>query len=96
MSQREAILDALEHGETLTPLDALKRFGCFRLGARIWDLKQAGHQIEMRLIETASGKRVAEYFIAELILSLPTSDQVHRSNYPETPTNQYDLPNLID
>ena len=96
MSQSDAILDALEHGETLTPLDALHRYGCFRLGARIWDLKQAGHRIEMRLIETASGKRVAEYFIAEPILSLPTSDQVHRSNSPETPMNQYDLPDLTD
>lgn len=65
MSQSDAILDALKRGETLTPLDALKRFGVFRLGARIWDLKQAGHKIEMRMIETPSGKHVAEYFIPQ-------------------------------
>ena len=40
------ILEALQRGETLTPIDALKRFGCFRLGARIWDLKDKGYQIE--------------------------------------------------
>lgn len=35
-SQSVQIKAALLRGETLTPLDALRRFGCFRLGARIW------------------------------------------------------------
>lgn len=65
MSQSDAILEALRRGETLTPLDALKRFGVFRLGARIFDLKKAGYNIEMRLIETPSGKHVAEYFLPQ-------------------------------
>lgn len=63
MSQADAILDALLRGETLTPLDALRRYGCFRLGARIWDLKKKGYAIEMRLVETSGGARVAEYFL---------------------------------
>lgn len=50
MSQEDAILFALKLGQTLTPIDALKRFGCFRLGARIYDLKKAGHKIDMVLI----------------------------------------------
>ena len=29
----------------LTPLDALDHFGCFRLGARIKDLRALGHHI---------------------------------------------------
>lgn len=66
MSQSDAILDALKHGETLTPLDALRRFGVFRLGARIWDLKQAGYNIEMRLVETPSGKHVASYSLSQV------------------------------
>ncbi|MDE2021068.1 MAG: hypothetical protein KGJ13_12090 [Patescibacteria group bacterium] len=66
MSQSDAILDALKRGETLTPLDALKRFGVFRLGARIFDLTQAGHKIEMRLIETPSGKHVAAYSLSQV------------------------------
>ena len=45
-SQLEAILEALQAGETLTPLDALNRWGCFRLGARIWDLRHKGYDIE--------------------------------------------------
>lgn len=45
-SQCRMILEALQRGETITPLDALRRFGCFRLGARIYDLKDKGYEIE--------------------------------------------------
>lgn len=40
------ILNALLNGEELTPLDALRRFGCFRLAARIFDLRKEGYVIE--------------------------------------------------
>ena len=39
------ILEWLTNGHTLTPLEALKRFGCLRLSARIHDLRAAGHDI---------------------------------------------------
>ncbi len=45
-SQKESIKQYLLTGQTLTPLDALHKFGCFRLGARIWDLRHEGYQIE--------------------------------------------------
>lgn len=35
---------------TITPLDALADLGVMRLGARIWDLKNAGHQISRRMV----------------------------------------------
>jgi len=38
-SQNKEIRKHLESGNSLTPLDALSLFGCFRLGARIHDLK---------------------------------------------------------
>lgn len=38
-SQSKLILAYLMTGETLTPIEALNMFGCFRLGARIYDLK---------------------------------------------------------
>ena len=60
-SQKAQILAALERGEALTPLDALRRFGCLRLGARIWDLKRAGHAIGTDTVVTDTGKRVARY-----------------------------------
>ena len=63
MSQKAQIKAALLAGETITPLDALKRYGCFRLGARIGDLKAEGMNI-VNVWRTVNGKRVAAYRIA--------------------------------
>lgn len=59
--QADAILHWLREGNSITPIQALNVFGCFRLGARIWGLKRRGWNIETNMITTASGKRVAEY-----------------------------------
>jgi hypothetical protein len=59
-SQNDRILCYLATGKPLTPLVALQRFGCFRLGARIWELKQQRHPIKSRLVKRG-GARVAEY-----------------------------------
>jgi helix-turn-helix protein len=60
-SQNVRILAHLKKA-TLTPLEALKLYGCFRLGARVYDLKKDGHNIRSRLVET-NGKRVAQYVL---------------------------------
>lgn len=60
LSQDEQILNYLWEGNTLTPLEALDKFGCFRLGARIWELRQSGEPIVSELIEV-NGKHVAQY-----------------------------------
>ena len=60
MTQRNDILGYLKTGRTLTPLEALNRFGCFRLGARIYDLKKEGHKIRSKQV-AFNGKHVAEY-----------------------------------
>lgn len=44
-TQKEMIRTALLNGDEISPKEALWRFGCFRLGARIYDLKQDGHNI---------------------------------------------------
>jgi len=67
-SQRAEILDWMLDGNRITPLEALRRFGCMRLGARILELKKIGCQIEDRFIEiidpdTGKTKRVKEYWI---------------------------------
>lgn len=64
-TQNRQILAHLQSGKRLTGLDALSLFGCFRLGARIYDLKQDGHAINSRSISTENGKRVSEYWIGE-------------------------------
>jgi hypothetical protein len=63
-SQNKRIKNYLESGRTLTPLDALYQFSCFRLGARINDLKREGMNIETEIIEIMSDgkkKHVAKY-----------------------------------
>ena len=65
-NQSAAILEYLQSGATLTPLEALDRFGSMRLGARIYDLKKQGHPIKVRIIELRSGKHVAQYYIEPL------------------------------
>lgn len=62
MSQTAQIRAWFERGRSLTPLEALENFGCFRLAARVRDLKDSGYPIEMRRIETPSGKHVAKYW----------------------------------
>jgi hypothetical protein len=63
-TQEAVILFNLQCGRTITPLDALKEFGCFRLGARIHQLKKAGHQIETLSVEQ-NGKRFAGYRLVQ-------------------------------
>lgn len=62
-SQNKMILAALRNGDRLTHLIAERRFRCLRLGARIYDLKQQGHDIKRRMVTVPSGKRVAEYYM---------------------------------
>lgn len=59
-SQNARIIDYLARGRTLTPLEALRRFGAFRLGARVHDLKRQGHLITSKLIKCGD-TRVAQY-----------------------------------
>ena len=61
-SQTARIKAALLRGEKLTPMDALRRFGCFRLGVRIWELRhKCGMDIKAVRHTTESGKTVAAY-----------------------------------
>jgi len=61
-SQSSQILAHLQAGRTLTAREALDRFGCFRLAARVNDLVHQGHPIQARTVEMGT-KRVAEYYI---------------------------------
>lgn len=63
-SQASAILQHLKEGKGITPIDALNLFGCFRLGARIADLKKMGYDIVTEMIKVEGGKYVARYHLA--------------------------------
>jgi len=63
MTQEELIQDYLERGHSITPIDALNKFGCFRLGARIWDLRQKGLDIKREMVWVKKNTQVARYSI---------------------------------
>lgn len=62
MNQTEMILDYIQKNGSITPLEALTEIGCFRLGARIWELRAMGIPVEMEMVEQ-NGKRYAKYYM---------------------------------
>lgn len=67
-THRTQVLHHLKSGKSITPTEALDLFGCFRLGARIFELREEGHPIEKQMVEvttrTGDTTRVAEYWLA--------------------------------
>ena len=62
MSQTSQILKHLKSGKKLTAIQALEKFGCFRLAARIGEIKEIGVDVKKHTIEK-NGKRFAQYYI---------------------------------
>ena len=63
-SQNRRIAAWLEQGNSLTQMEALNMFQCFRLASRINDLRKRGLEIVTEKIITNTGKRVANYKMA--------------------------------
>jgi hypothetical protein len=63
MSQNKQIADYLNKGKKLTTLDALTKFGCFRLASRINDLRNEGMSIVTKTIKLENKKQIAQYSI---------------------------------
>ena len=60
-SQLDRIKQLLHTGKAITPGEALLVFGCFRLAARIKELRNAGLLIDTTIKNDANGKRYASY-----------------------------------
>ena len=60
MSQTMQVLAYLKTGKSLTPLQALRRWGIFRLAARVCDLRDGGYDVRCSIVRRG-GKRYAEY-----------------------------------
>lgn len=54
-SQANAILKHMQEGNGITPMDALNLCGCFRLSARIADLKRKGYPIVTEKVKVEGG-----------------------------------------
>ena len=67
LTQKDMILTALKRGETLTVLDALRRFGVYALSQRIGELKRDGHPIKSAphswTTEFGEHKTISKYWI---------------------------------
>ena len=61
MSQTTQIQRHLEKGKSLTPIQALNKFGCFRLAARIADLRNDGMNIKTTIVKLKNKKQIAKY-----------------------------------
>jgi hypothetical protein len=62
-SQNALIKGWLLNGYSITQLEALTQFGCFRLAARIAYLRDKGLDIVTDMVTLENGKRVARYFL---------------------------------
>lgn len=62
-AQNKKIAKWLEAGNSITQMEALNMFQCFRLASRISDLRKRGMDICKEMIMTPTGKRVARYSI---------------------------------
>lgn len=49
ISQKSRILQHLKDFGTIEPMTALREYGCYRLGARISDLRHDGYNIETEI-----------------------------------------------
>ncbi len=65
LSQTEKIKKHLQFGKHITAIDALNLYGCFRLAARINDLRKNGMMIESRPFQTNGGAIISEYYLKQ-------------------------------
>ena len=63
MSQNQQIANYLKKGRKLTPMDDLNKFGCFRLAARIADLRNDGMNIKTTIVKLKNKKQIAQYSV---------------------------------
>ena len=68
--QWERILDYLESGNKITPVEALNMFGSFRLSERIREIEAKGHTIERGWHESGGGALVRQYWLADQQLKM--------------------------
>ena len=61
-SQNALIKGWLLNGYSITPMEALNMFGCFRLSARISNLRDEGMLVVTDMV-TINDKRVARYYL---------------------------------
>lgn len=63
-SQKAAILKYMLDGNSISQAEAAEMFGCWRLGARCYDLREDGIKVVTQMsVNIKTGKRFARYYI---------------------------------
>lgn len=90
-SQNAAILKHLKKVGPITPMEALEKYGCFRLAARIYELRQKGHDISMLKVQVGNNKYVARY-----TLVISTEGQQTQKEKTDAKKSFFKWPSLKD
>ena len=61
-TQNNRILAHIKRHGSITPLEALNEYGCLRLAARVYELREAGHKIDMERVDWGN-KHFARYYM---------------------------------
>ena len=63
-SQKAAILKYMLDSNSISQAEAAEMFGCWRLGARCYDLREDGIKVETEMVTNIkTGKRFARYYL---------------------------------
>lgn len=78
MTQTERVIKHLKEYGSITPLEAIREYGITRLGARIWDLRDLGYDIETQT-ETSKNRfgdktSYAKYVLKGGVINVNLSD----------------------
>lgn len=74
-TQKANVRTWLLNGNTITPLEALNKFGSLRLSAIIFDLREEGLPIVTEKIQVSPRKRVANYYLPKDYLDSLTNNK---------------------
>lgn len=87
MTQQQMILEHLKAYGSIDPAEAFNRLGIYRLGARIFDLRQEGHPIET-IIQQRNGVRWATYRLKKPLPGEQTEERQESGNVGTNPTSE--------
>lgn len=69
-SQCEILKQHFDSGRRLTVAEALSEYGIYALSQRCGELRRDGYPLASEMVETPTGKRIAQYYKAQGQLSL--------------------------
>lgn len=63
--QNAAVLAYMREFGSITAKEAVAALSCYRLSARIYDLKRAGHNVVAERVDSGNGGQFARYWVAK-------------------------------